>query len=252
MVLSFLQFLSLNESRSQAVELIQSKLKALGEPWATMLGRTGPAGDGVDGELGPRTREALERFLKEADPALKEGPLAPDKIKALGIGQSAGSGSPAGKGTGVIFVHGLTRDVSAEAQRELLAKGLGVNSGTIVLFSYKGDLARIESAVKTSPGSTVVLYSAGCGNAADVARLMKAAGSDLRRLWILEPWARGSGTVKSIGRAIETGLPESNVVTGPAIERGGGKSVWSGAQQTPQGKDHFGALTELGKLIAGR
>ena len=252
MLLSFLQFLSINEARSPEVELVQSGLKALGEPWAGLLGTTGPEGDGVDGELGPRTRAALERFLKEADPKLRTGNLADDRIRALGISLSAGSSSPRGKADRVLLVHGLTSARSAEAQRGLLAQGLGTTPDEIGLFSYKGELDGLKRAVSEAPSSTVVLYSAGCSNAAKVAEIMKAAGSDLGKLWCLEPYAKAPGTVKVINTAISKGMPEANVVTGPAIVRGGGKGVWAGAQQTPSGKDHFEALTELGKLIAGR
>ena len=79
---------------------------------------------------------------------------------------------------------------------------------------------------------------------------MKGAGADLRRLWCLEPYAKSQGTVKVINATISQGMPVANVVTGPAVGRGGGKSVWAGARETPQGKDHFGAVTELGKLIS--
>lgn len=255
MLLSFLQFVQVNESRSPEVELIQADLKALGEPWAGLLGKAGPNGDGVDGELGPKTRAALERFLKEADPKLRVGNLADAKIRALGIGQPAkapGSATPAGKGSKVLLVHGLTSARSAETQRALLAQGLGVTPDSVGLFGYKGELDSLGLEIKASQGSTVVLYSAGCSNAAKVASLMKSSGADLRKLWCLEPYAKAPGTVKVINAAISQGMPEQNVVTGPAVERGGGKGVWAGAQQTPAGKDHFGALTELGKLIAGR
>ena len=250
---TFLQFALLNESRDPEVERVQAGLKALGEPWAGMLGKTGPNGDGVDGEMGPLTREALLLFLKEAEPDLKVGNLEPAKIRALGIDDSSskpGAPSPsAGPGTGTILVHGLTSARSAETQRGLLARGMGKRPAEIGLFSYKGDGDRIERAIRSAPGSTVVLYSAGCANAGRVAETMKGAGSDLRRLWCLEPWAKGSGTVKTIRSAISLGMPESNVIAGPGIERGGGKDVWAGAGQTPAGKDHFGALVELGKRL---
>jgi hypothetical protein len=248
MILSFIQFLSINETRSQAVELVQAGLKALGEPWAGMLGRTGPGSDGIDGELGPKTREALELFLQKADPSLRTGSLSDANIKSLGIGSGPAAGL-ARSGKRVLFVHGLTKDLAAGDQAALLKKGLGSNVET---FSYKGDIGRVGAAVKADPSATVVLYSAGCFNAAEVARLMQSAGADLRQLWCLEPYARGTSTVRRINDAISMGMPESNVITGPALERGGGKSVWPKAGQTPAGKNHFSSLTAFGELIARR
>jgi len=74
------------------VEAVQSALKNLGQPYAGLLGTSGPNGDGVDGKFGRNTRAAVIKYQK--DNGIKQtgnvGPLTGGK---LGV-QPLTSGKP--------------------------------------------------------------------------------------------------------------------------------------------------------------
>jgi len=144
----------------------------------------------------------------------------------------------------VLLVGGLDYrpgDLKIEAQAESLSKGLG--GRPVKGIRYK-DRAGAEAFIRQNPEATVVLFSAGCLHAAPLSALVQ----DPSRFWILEPYAVSRRTVESIKGALRAGVPEKNIVVGPS--RGRGLGPFSGASRTPTGTGHFGALKELGKLIA--
>ena len=86
-ILTFSEFKRLDESVSQQVsseqvKSIQTALKAKG--YGALLGTSGPAGDGVDGVLGPNTATAIKKF--QQDNALKtDGIVGPQTSAKLGV-----------------------------------------------------------------------------------------------------------------------------------------------------------------------
>ena len=94
----------------------------------------------------------------------------------------------------------------------------------------------VESAINKNPTANVVLFSKACEHAAEISNVM----SDKSKLFIVEPYAvYGNPSVVS---AKDNGVPEKNIITGPAKERGLG--VVGGA--TPSiGKSHLDSLGTL-------
>lgn len=99
--LSFDQHTRINESlvseaADENVRAIQAALKAKGGEYASLLGTTGPNGDGVDGIYGPSTKAAIAKF--QADNGIKQtgfvGPLTAPK---LGVQPMASAKRPAAK-----------------------------------------------------------------------------------------------------------------------------------------------------------
>lgn len=85
--LSFDQYTRINESlvseaADENVRAIQAALKAKGGEYASLLGTTGPNGNGVDGIYGPSTKAAIIKF--QADNGIKQtgfvGPLTAPKL----------------------------------------------------------------------------------------------------------------------------------------------------------------------------
>ena len=74
------------------VSAVQQALKAAGEPYATLLGKTGQNGDGIDGKFGQNTRAAVRQYQK--DKGIKQtGNVGPVTAGKLGV-QALTSGKP--------------------------------------------------------------------------------------------------------------------------------------------------------------
>jgi hypothetical protein len=230
-LLSFTAFARLNEARLSGLDLAGRALQKIGPPWAP----TEP------GEAG--LRAAILRFTSGAPDTLMTGPLSPEALKSLGLQAEPVTGAAAAQSGTVILVAGLDNrpgDLSKEAQAELLAKGLG---GVRVVPVRYTDLEGAKAAVSQNPGARLVLFSAGCSFADELAPLLKSPD----QLWILEPYAVSARTVDGIQKAVSAGMPESHVVVGPS--RGRGLGAVAGAQRTPDGTGHFDSLRTLGEIM---
>lgn len=229
-LLGFAAFTALNEARTPDLQFAGSALQKIGPPWA-------PTETGDDA-----LRAAIMRFTTGAPENLMTGPLSPEALKSLGLGQAPATGTAA-PGTNVILVAGLDNrpgDLSKEAQAELLAKGLG--GAKVVPIRYN-DLEGAKAAIAQDPGARLVLFSAGCSFADELVPLLKSPA----QLWILEPYAVSARTVDGIVKAVGAGVPESHVVVGPS--RGRGLGAVAGAQRTPDGTGHFDSLKTLGGIM---
>jgi hypothetical protein len=146
-------------------------------------------------------------------------------------------------GGDVILLGGLdyrSGDLNITQQADKVKSKL---SGKNVLgFRYK-DLNGALNAIKENPNSYVILFSAGCNYSSQIANAME----DKTKLFIVEPYAPSSGVVKTVNSAVSSGVPSSNVITGPNKPRGAG--IVSGATKTPSNFDHWGALEFVTKFI---
>jgi len=114
----------------------------------------------------------------------------------------------------VIFVAGVTTKKSFEQQIELLKKGVGTDKN-IIPFQWRQWESAIKS-IKKYPNSYVVLYSMGGQNANSIAIALKESGGDLTKMYIIE----SPKSFSDVEKAIETGVPKSNVLAGPWPGRG--------------------------------
>lgn len=118
-----------------------------------------------------------------------------------------------------------------------------LSNKNVIGFRYN-DISGVLQAVKNNPNAYVVLFSAGCKYASQIAPLM----NDKKKMFIVEPYAKSTSTAQSVQTAVSLGVPNKNVVAGPVKERGAG--VVSSTTNTPQGQGHWSALQNVGQLIA--
>jgi hypothetical protein len=152
------------------------------------------------------------------------------------------------KSDSVILMGGLDYrpgDYKIEQQKSILQSSL--NGRTVIAHRYT-DLSGVLQSIKANPGASVVLFSAGCSYASKIANAIQ----DKTKLYIVEPYAKSSNTVKSVRSAVNNGVPTSNVLTGSTTARGNG--IVSGATNTPDVKgggmsSHWNALKVVGKQI---
>jgi hypothetical protein len=64
-ILSFESFKLITEAADNRTLSIQKALKSKGAVYASILGKTGPNGDGLDGKMGPNTISAIKKFQQE-------------------------------------------------------------------------------------------------------------------------------------------------------------------------------------------
>ena len=118
------------------------------------------------------------------------------------------------------------------------------NSSKKNVIGYRyNQFTEIKNSITQNPNATVVLFSAGCSYASNVASLIK----DKNKLFIVEPYAVSKNTSSSVQTAVGKGVPSSHVITGPSKARG--LDVVAGATKTPKGKSHWDALGYVGTLI---
>lgn len=71
-----------SEAADETVRAVQAALKAKGGEYASLLGTSGPNGDGVDGLYGENTKAAIKKF--QADNGIQQtgfvGPLTAPKL----------------------------------------------------------------------------------------------------------------------------------------------------------------------------
>lgn len=184
---------------------------------------------GADGMWGKYTSMAWEKYKNDY---LKSTP----KEKTLNTKKIS-------TGKTVILLGGLdTRkgDLSISKQVELVKSGL--SNKNVVGFRYNQPEMAINE-IKNTLNPIVILFSAGCAYADKIAEVME----NKKDLYIVEPYAVSQATSNSVNRAVSSGVPNSNVITGPISARGNG--VVSGSSKTPSGTDHWGALKFVTTLI---
>ena len=251
------------ESKVEKVKKIQKFLVDKGYD----LGDYGDKGDGVDGKYGRLTRDAVEDFQEKKGNLEVDGKVGPETAKVMGKDiepvfgkktedtkdknqeekpdtktQSTGS-------YGAILVGGLDNrkgDYSLEEQVKLLKKNY---SGNVKGFRYNTETSTILNFLKSNTNVSVVLFSAGCNKAKQIA---ESGYVDLNKIYIVEPYAvKGNSSVSG---AVSLGVPAKHVFVGGSKATGAG--VVSGAASSEDIKkgctantSHWKALEGIGKLI---
>lgn len=136
-------------------------------------------------------------------------------------------------------------DKDITVQSKLLKEGAG-NNLEVKGFRYnnpKGILKEIES----NSNCYVVLFSAGCKHAFEVAEKLKQEGGDLSKMYVVEPY-NSTATINSVKNAVNYGVPSKNIITGTYAQVGAG--MVDGSTTTPKcSPSHWCSLTEVGKMI---
>jgi hypothetical protein len=133
-------------------------------------------------------------------------------------------------------------DKTTEEQLSLFKKGYG---GNVKVFNYSDATSSVLSFMKQNPKIPIFLFSAGCKNSEDISM---SEFVDVKKLYIIEPYAAGPKTKTSVQNAVSNGVPAKNVFVGPHVGRGLG--VVAGASST-NAKSHWDALTIVGSKIRG-
>jgi len=133
-------------------------------------------------------------------------------------------------------------DKTTEEQLSLFKKGYG---GNVKAFNYSDATSSVLSFMKQNPKIPIFLFSAGCKNSEDISL---SEFVDVKKLYIIEPYAAGPKTKTSVQNAVSNGVPAKNVFVGPHVGRGLG--VVAGASST-NAKSHWDALTIVGSKIRG-
>lgn len=149
----------------------------------------------------------------------------------------------------IILMGGLdTRagDKNINQQIELVSKGLK-NDNQVKGYRYT-DLKGVLKAIEENKDSIVMLFSAGCQHAENVAKKILDTNGELSDLYIIEPYHSGGATTKSVQKAVELGVPAKNVFVGKSKETGLG--VVDNTTPTPKcSPTHWCSLTEVAKLF---
>ena len=140
-------------------------------------------------------------------------------------------------------------DKSISEQVAMMRKEVGgdFNIDGFRYFDKEGVLA----ALKENPNQYVVLFSAGCRYALDVAKKINELGGDLKKMFILEPYAASESTAESVRAAVRIGVPPRNVFVG--AYKAAGQGVVADATPTPNcSPSHWCSLSEVSKKIAAK
>lgn len=148
----------------------------------------------------------------------------------------------------VILVGGLdyrSGDKNIGEQVSLLKKGIGEDK-SVQGFRYNTSTGTILNVLKTNPKIPIFLFSAGCRKAEELARDKNV---DVKKLFIIEPYALGSKTKISVRNAVGMGVPSQNVFVGGNGSRG--KDIVNGTSSS-QSKSHWGALSSVGNIVKNK
>lgn len=160
---------------------------------------------------------------------------------------------------GVLLMTGLTEDKSHQQQIDYFRKGYP--NGDVQAFTHT-NINGLLTAMRKYPNYKVVLFSAGCKHGETVSNKIKKKSN----LFFVEPYVVGykrsprTTTYRQVRYAVKfKSCPPSNVQTGPTQGRGYGvliKNPKDSAFQylgqvskTPEGKNHFAALTHMGSKL---
>ena len=183
------------------------------------LGNYGPSKDGVDGIFGPLTKKAFQEYQVGEEPSTIENDLPSTKI---------------------LFVGGLEKNMGLEGQTNLLRQGTGVH--TIKSFHYFDSDSEINEYIDENPGVRIFLFSAGTNK---ITPISQNENTNLKNVFIIEPYSASRKVVSKIESAISKGLPRKNIFHGGTSGRG---SSIKGATSSGA-SNHFGALKTVPSLI---
>lgn len=214
------------------------------------MGNYGPDKDGVDGRLGPLTKKAFKKeFEKNPNFKSKYGHLMgeyesdPEFYSSERPNDTSEYSDSEYGSNNVIFVAGITTTKSHSEQVSMLKNGVG-GEKNVQDFKW-GDWNKAIEAIKKNPKSKVVLYSMGGKNADKIANAVSQYGGSLKNLYVIESPKSFSG----VERAINMGVPPSNVLAGPSPGRGlgtyGGKTSLNTKKNGVPYGNHFQALTNF-------
>lgn len=149
----------------------------------------------------------------------------------------------------IILIGGLDYrkgDKKINEQVDLVKSGINGNY-EVQGFTYK-DLNGALNALDKKPDSYVLLFSAGCQYAENIANKLKELNQNLSNLYIAEPFHNGGKTSKSVQNAVNMGVPSKNVFVGK--NTGVGLGIVKDASNTPNcSPSHWCALTQITKII---
>ena len=148
-----------------------------------------------------------------------------------------------------VLVGGLddrATDRNLAEQVGLLNAGLGKDIKEIQGFRYSTKTQVVLDFLKAHPGVQVFLFSAGCTKAEAIT---KSGLVDKKKIYVIEPHAGYSNTRNTIQRAVNAGLPSSNVFVGKSTPRGFG--IVNGTTNSNSNSGHWGALTSVGLMKKG-
>tara|TARA_R110000764_G_scaffold4957_6_gene20161 strand:+ start:4427 stop:5029 length:603 start_codon:yes stop_codon:yes gene_type:complete len=149
----------------------------------------------------------------------------------------------------VLLLGGLdtrSTDKNISEQEELLKLGLGKGLETIS-YRYNNPQGILDS-IKAESNVYVILFSAGCSHAEQVAKELKEQGGNLANLYIVEPYHVGGKATKSVRNAVGLGVPSKNVLVGNYKQAGLG--IVDNATSTPNcSPSHWCALEMVGKKL---
>jgi hypothetical protein len=157
-----------------------------------------------------------------------------------------------GKILPLIFIAGLdtrSSDLSLEEQTQFVKTYLGnhpVKSFCNAKSCKRHDDVSMERAKKyfqKSPNSIILLFSSGTG----LSQIASEFITDPKNLYILEPYPEAK---KGILKAIDNGVPRTNIILGRGY--GSGKGLINGASSTPSGYTHFSSLKYASLVISKR
>ena len=126
-------------------------------------------------------------------------------------------------------------DYSIDRQVEMLKKTYGSDK-KVKGFRYKESTKTILDFLAKNPKIDVYMFSAGCSKAEEIA---KSSDVNLKRVFIIEPYAVSENTKKIVSAAVNKGVPANNVYVGPTAARG--KGIVPG-ESNSNSADHWGAL----------
>lgn len=232
-----------NYSYDSGVATIQSGLDRLGYNFGSF---------GIDGKFGNETEKNVKKFQEDEDLEVT-GEMKTEDIKKLksilekskkvdDVIEPQKEEEPE-TNNNVILVGGLDYrggDLKISQQEDKVQNNLVGKK--VKGFRYNNPTGAIE-AIKENPNAYVILFSAGCNYSSQIANVMK----DKKKLFIVEPYGSSSKVVNTVNNAVNSGVPKSNVITGPYKARGAG--IVPGSTQTPSDYSHWGALEFVTKFI---
>jgi hypothetical protein len=139
---------------------------------------------------------------------------------------------------------GVLTDKTLTEQLKLFKDGYGVNK-KVKAFRWNIDTPTVVNFIKSNLNANIVMFSAGCTKAQAIAEI---PGINKNKIYIVECFAKDPPTAKIVQNAVAAGVPAKNVYVGTHI--GTGLGVVKGATPTGAGISHWGALTQIGKIIA--
>lgn len=155
----------------------------------------------------------------------------------------------------IVFVAGLdypkdknnksTGYISKEKQADYLKKGFP--KAEVTTFKYNAKDAEIKKAIGVDKNAILVLFSAGCGKAFEMAKYFSNKQLPLKNIHVNEPYTCDSGIFSIITSAKAQGIPDANFYSGGTDCTGGNvknATVLKGRTSHNQSQEPLGKLLE--------